>query len=208
MSGRLSTLWSILLWVPAIAGACTSGYISEHLPPSRTFFIVAALALLIACVGFWRPYSVFSQAYENPQAISSNFFRDIKRLVKHRAIYPAVLILFLWNFSPGANTPLQFYLTNQLHASDSVYAYYTGIYQASFIPTFLLYGFLWTKVSLNNMLKWGTIIGVLQMLPLALIHSGNAALLIAVPMGLMGVSPRPPISISRCGLVQPACKER
>ena len=106
--------------------------------------------------------------------------------MKHRAIYPAVLICFLWNFAPGAATPLQFYLTNKLHASDAVYSYYNGIFAASFIPTFLLYGFLCKKVPLNKLLWWGTIIAVPQMIPLAFIHSGNLALLLAVPIGLMG----------------------
>jgi hypothetical protein len=110
----------------------------------------------------------------------------VKRLLKHRAIYPAVLICFLWNFAPGAATPLQFYLTNKLHASDAVYSYYNGIFAVSFIPTFMLYGILCKKVPLNKLLWWGTIIAVPQMIPLAFIHSGNLALLLAVPIGLMG----------------------
>jgi hypothetical protein len=30
------------------------------------------------------------------------FLGNVRRLVKHRAIYPAVLIMFLWNFMPGS----------------------------------------------------------------------------------------------------------
>ena len=113
---------------------------------------------------------------DRPQANGANFREDIKRLLKHRAIYPAVLINFLWNFAPGAATPLQFYLTNQLHASDAIYSYYIGIFAAAFIPTFLLYGFLCKKVPLNKLLWWGTIIAVPQMVPLVFIHSGELAL--------------------------------
>ena len=57
---------------------------------------------------------------------------------------------------------------------------------AAFIPTFLLYGFLCKKVALNKLLWWGTIIAVPQMIPLAFIHSANLALVLAVPIGLMG----------------------
>ena len=142
--------------------------------------------MLMAFFGFWKPRAVFNHTYDKPQARGSNFVGDVKRLVKHRAVYPAMLIIFLWNFAPGAATPLQFYLTNQLHASDAVYSYYNGIFAASFVPTFLLYGFLCKKVSLNKLLWWGTIVAVPQMIPLALIHSGNAALYLAVPIGLMG----------------------
>ena len=106
--------------------------------------------------------------------------------MKHRAIYPAVLISFLWWFNPGLYTPVQFYLTNQLHATDAAYSNFLGIFAISFIPTYLLYGFLCTKMPPNKLLWWGTIIAVPQMVPLAFVHSGNLALMLAVPMGLMG----------------------
>jgi Na+/melibiose symporter-like transporter len=186
MSGRLSALWNTVSVVPVVAGAFASGYISGHLPPKETFRLAAALALLVAALGLWKPRSVFSHTYDQPQARGAKFVEDVKRLLKHRAIYPAVLICFLWYFAPGAATPLQFYLTNTLHASDAVYSYFSGIFAVSFVPTFLLYGFLCKKVSLNKLLWWGTIVAVPQMIPLALIHSGNLAMLLAVPIGLMG----------------------
>ena len=186
MSGRLSALWNIISAFPSIAGAFASGYISQHLPVKETFFLVAALTSCVALMGLWKPSSVFSHTYENPEAIATDFIGNVRRLVKHRAVYPAIVICFLWNFAPGAATPLQFYLSNQLHASDAVYSYYNGIFAAAFIPTLLLYGFLCKKVSLSKLLWWGTIIAVPQMIPLAFIHSGNLALVLAVPIGLMG----------------------
>lgn len=186
MSGRLSALWNVIGIVPVIMGAFASGYISNHMPPKTVFSLVAAFTLFIFLLGFWKPRSVFGHTYDKPQARGAGFLGDVKRLVRHRAIYPAVLISSLWYFAPGGNTPLQFYLTNKLHASDAVYSYYIGIFAASFIPTFLLYGVLCKKMPLNKLLWWGTIIGVPQMIPLALIHSGNLALLLAVPIGLMG----------------------
>ncbi len=111
---------------------------------------------------------------------------DVKRLVRHRAIYPAVLIMFLWCFAPGSNTPLQYYLTDELGASDAVYSYFNVIFAAAFVPTFLLYGFLCKRVALKKLLWWGTIVAVPQMIPLAFIHSANLALVLAVPIGLLG----------------------
>jgi MFS family permease len=186
MSGRLSALWNIVNSIPYIAGALFSGYLVDRLPPSRTFIIVAVVTLLIAALAFWKPRSVFNHAYDMPQARGADFAGDIKRLVKHRAVYPAVLILFMFQFSPGSNTPLQFYLTNELHASDSVYGYYNGIFAASFIPMFFVYAFLCKRVSLEKLLWWGTIITVPQMIPLAFIHSGGLAVILAGPIGLMG----------------------
>ncbi|ALF90127.1 MULTISPECIES: MFS transporter [Ralstonia solanacearum species complex] len=186
MSGRLSALWNVVSSIPVVAGAFASGYISDHLAPQGAFFLVAAVTVLIAVLGLWKPISVFGHLYEKPQARGADFVGNVRRLVKHRAVYPAVLICFLWNFAPGSATPLQFYLTNALHASDSVYSYYNGIFAAAFIPTFLLYGVLCKTVSLNKLLWWGTLVAVPQMIPLAFIHSANLALALAAPIGLMG----------------------
>ncbi len=159
---------------PVIAGAFASGYISEHLPPKRDLLPGGGIHRFdcrLRDSGSRVPSSAMPTTSRRPEAriLSGN----VKRLVKHRAVYPAVLICFLWNFAPGAATPLQFYLTNQLHASDAVYSYYNGIFAAAFIPTFLLYGFLCKKVALNKLLWWGTIVAVPQMIPLAFIHSGQ-----------------------------------
>ena len=186
MSGRLSALWNILSSVPYVAGAVASGWIAEHMKPRETFMLMAALALLIFMMGLLKPRAVFEHAYDQPQAKGADIVGDIKRLLKHRAVYPAVLIMFMFQFSPGSNTPLQFYLTNNLHASESVYGYYYAIFAGSFIPVFFLYGWLCKRVSLNKLLWWGMIITVPQMVPLAFIHTGNQALFLAAPMGLMG----------------------
>ena len=186
MTGRLSTLWNVFSFIPYVVSAFASGFIAEHLSPHQAFLMMAVLAVVLAGLGLLKPRAVFSHAYDKPQARGTNFVGDVKRLVKHKAIYPAILINFLSNFMPGSSTPLQFYLTNQLKASDSSFSYFTGIFLASFIPMFLLYGFLCKRVALNKLLWWGTMILVPQMIPLAFIHSAKAALLMAAPMGMMG----------------------
>jgi hypothetical protein len=92
----------------------------------------------------------------------------------------------MWNFAPGSATPLQYYLTNELHASDAVYANYNALFAASFIPTFFVYGYLCKRVVLRNLLVWGTVVAIPQMVPLALIHSPESAVWLAAPIGLMG----------------------
>jgi len=186
MSGRLSALWNVISSVPVVAGAFASGYVSDHLAARQAIYLVAIFNLLIVALALWKPPSVFGQIYDRKQAHATDFVGNIRRLVRHKAVYPAVLICFLWNFAPGSATPLQFYLTNELHASDSVYSYYNGIFAAAFVPTFLLYGFLCKRVALGKLLWGGTIIAVPQMIPLAFIHSADLALMMAAPTGLMG----------------------
>lgn len=185
MPGRLSTLWSVFSYVPLVTAVFASGFISEHLTPRQTFFLGAALILLIGLFGLWKPRTVFSRAYKDPRENITSILTGVKRLLRHRAIYPALLVNFLWYFMPGANTPLQFFLTNHLHASDEIYAFHQAIFFASNIPAFLLYGLMCKKVPAKKLLWWGTIVGVPSMIPLALIYSPASALLFGIPMGLM-----------------------
>jgi Na+/melibiose symporter-like transporter len=186
MSGRLSALWNTFQYLPMAVAAAGSGLIAEYLSPKQTFLLATALTLLIGMFAFWEPHSVFGHTYDRPEARGLDLVGDIKRLIKHRPLYPAVLLNLMWYFTPGQNTPLQFYLTNQLHASDAVYSYYFGIFLASMVPIYFLYGILCRKVSLHKLIWWGTIIGIPQMVPLAFIHSGNQAMLLAVPLGMTG----------------------
>ncbi|MGO9328500.1 MAG: MFS transporter, partial [Steroidobacteraceae bacterium] len=100
--------------------------------------------------------------------------------------YPALLICLLWNFAPGSDTPLQYYLQNTLHAGDAQWGQWNAIVGASAIPTFMLFGLLCQKLPLKTLLLWGTVVAVPQMIPLLFIHSVSGALIAAVPIGLMG----------------------
>ena len=186
MSGRMSALSNIFLFLPVGAAYFASGFMTEYLTPRQIFLMVLVLTTTLSVFGLWKPGSVFSHAYDNPHAKGTNFLGDVKRLLKHRAIYPVVLINLLWNFSPGSFTPMQFFLTNQLHASDAIYADFLGLYNLFYLPPALLYGFLCTKFPPRKLLWWSVIVGVPQFIPMAFVHSGRHALLMAVLIGLMG----------------------
>ena len=186
MSGWLTVVWQTGNYIASLAAGYAAGYVAEHLSPAATFALFAFLALLIGAFGVWKPASIFRDAYDRPQAKGSDFVGDVKRLVKHRAIYAPIIIMLMFSFAPGANTPLQYYLANTLHAPDAVYAQFNGLFSVSFIPNVLLYGYLCRRFALKTLMWWAMIITVPQMIPLALIHSGTEALVMAVPMGLMG----------------------
>jgi MFS family permease len=187
MSGRLTALWQIVLSIPQIIGAFAGGWVAEHLKPSQTFTALAVISLVLAAMVFVNPRRVLGQAYDKPLARrTSTIGQDIKRLLKHRAIYPAILIMFMFQFGPGSNTPLQFYLHDKLHAADAVYGEFYAIFAAAFVPMFFVYGWLSTRVSLEKLLWWGTIITIPQMMPLAMISTPAQALFLAAPIGMMG----------------------
>jgi hypothetical protein len=186
MSGRMSALSNIFLFLSVGAAYFASGFMTEYLTPRQIFLMVLILTVTLSVFGFWKPRSVFSHTYDDPHAKGTHFLGDLKRLLKHRAIYPVVLINLLWNFTPGSYTPMQFFLTNQLHASDAIYADFAGLYNLFFLPSVLLYGFLCTKFPPRKLLWWSVIVGVPQFIPMAFVHTGRQALLTAVLIGLLG----------------------
>ncbi len=186
MSGRLSALWQIIAMVGTFVAGVGGGFVAAHLTYAQIFWVMAAITAPIGLIGFWKPKAVFATVYDKPQARGLDFVGDLKRLARHRAIYPPILIIFLFQFTPGLNTPMQFYLSNTLHAPDAVYGEFNGLVSASFIPAFLIYGFLCKRLKLKTLLWIGSIVTVPQLVPLAFIHTGNQALMLAVPMGLMG----------------------
>ena len=67
--------------------------------------VVPGYLALNWAMAFWKSRAVFAHAYERPEAQAAGIWSNVKRLFRHRAIYPAVLILFMFQFAPGANTP-------------------------------------------------------------------------------------------------------
>jgi len=186
MSGRLATVWNAVYYVPIAFSSWLAGVATVSLTPKVTFTALAILSLAVGLLGFWKPREVFAGAYDRPEAKTLDLWTDVKRLLKHKAIYAPVLIMFLWNFAPGSQTPLQFYLTNTLHASPAAYANFNAIFTISFLPTFFVYGYLCTRYPLKKLLFWGTVIAVPQLVPLLFVHSALGAELLAIPIGLMG----------------------
>jgi len=186
MSGRLSVLWNIISYIPFIAGALAAGYVAEHVSTRSFFELLATLCLVLAAFAFWRPGAVYDRAYDAALARGSDLVGDLKRLMRHRAAYPAVLIMLLFQFSPGTGIVLQFHLTDRLHATDAVYGQWYAIFLASFVPVFLGYGFLCQRIAFGKLLRISAWVAVPQVLPIVFAHSPQSALWLAIPIGMMG----------------------
>lgn len=186
MSGRITVIWQVTQYIASLAAGFIGGSVSVNLSPAATFLLLAFLSFLIVGFGIVKPTAVFSHTYDRLEARGTDLWGDLKRLVGHRAIYAPIIMMLMFNFAPGANTPLQYYLSDTLRASDAIYGEYEGIFAISFVPTLFLYGYLCRKYPLEKLLWWGMIITVPQMIPLVFIHSGTQALIMAVPEGMMG----------------------
>ena len=192
MSGQVSAVGNIVGSLLAVAALLVGGRLSDLLEArnadeaARILFLAgAAIMVAVALYGAWKPSVVFDNV-RGERGPGVHLLEDVKRLARHWPVYPALLIWLLWNFAPGSATPLQYYLQNTLHADDAAWGEWNAIYAASFIPTFLAYGYLCQRFPLRVLLWWGTVVAVPQLVPLLFIHSVKAALIAAVPIGLMG----------------------
>jgi Na+/melibiose symporter-like transporter len=192
MTGQLSSVLNVVGSVAGTIPLIAGGYLSNMLEgenaarAARLLFLAgAAIMAGVALFAAWRPRVVYDNVHAE-QGKVVNPLADIVRLFKHWPAVPALLIWSLWNFAPGSATPLQFYLQNTLHADDAAWGLWNAIFGVSFIPTFLLYGFLCRKVPLRTLLFWGTLFGVPQMAPLLFTPTVTTALIAAAPIGLMG----------------------
>jgi Na+/melibiose symporter-like transporter len=192
MSGQISAVWNIALSIPTVGALLLGGALSDLLEDrnadqaARILFLVgAAIMAAVALYAAWRPGSVFDNV-RTEQETAAHPLQDLKRLVGHWPIYPALLIWLLWNFAPGSTTPLQYYLQNTLHAADAQWGQWNAIFAVSFIPTFMVFGLLCQRFPLRTLLAWGTVVAIPQLVPLLFIHSVTGALIAAVPIGLMG----------------------
>lgn len=193
MSGQISALWNVVVSAIGVATVLLGGKLSDLLEAEGgdssfhiLFLVCAAFVVGVVLYGWWRPSVVFDNVHYTDRRGRDHPTEDLRRLAKYWPVYPALLIWLLWNFAPGTDTPLLYYLQRTFHATDTQWGEWNAISSASFIPTFLAFGFLCTSVPLRKLLVWGTVIGVPQMVPLLLIHSVNEALIAAVAIGLMG----------------------
>jgi hypothetical protein len=192
MTGRVSAVWSIFAMLPSVTTFVLGGKFSDWLEDSdpdlaaRAMLLAgAAMTGLMALYALWRPVAVYDNVrHEDPDVHRPR--ADLARLAKHWPIYPALVIWMLWNFNPGASTPLQYHLQNRLHGTDGDWGVWNAIYWGSYIPTFLLYGLLCRRVALRKLLFWGTVFAVPQFAPLLFVQSVNDAMIAAIPIGLMG----------------------
>ena len=192
MTGQISAVWNVFASIPTVGALLIGGTLSgllEHKnadQAARILFLVgAAILITVALYALWKPKNVFDNV-RIECGTDGHPMKDLKRLVRHWPIYPALLIWLLWNFAPGSATPLQYHLQNTLHATDAQWGQWNAIFAASFIPTFIVFGLLCRRFPLKTLLLWGTVVSVPQMVPLLFINSVTGALIAAVPIGLMG----------------------
>ncbi|HKN13273.1 MAG TPA: MFS transporter [Candidatus Binatus sp.] len=184
MTGRLSVVFSFGYFTPAVLSALAGGWLVAHASVRGTFLIAAGVTIVIATQSFWRLGA--SSEFERLLARGETGFAAMRRLIRHRPLWPAAAIYFLWNFSPGWGTPMFYHLTERVRISSELFGTFTALQSLFFLPTTLLYGVLCVRAPLSRLLWWGTIVAILQG-PIMFLAQGPASTIaVAVLYGLFG----------------------
>src|SRR5205085_1176588 len=110
---------------------------------------------------FWQPAAVFHRpGRQERRAPSEDARHALRRLIRHRPLYPALGIFLLWDLCPGWGTPLFFYLTNTVKLSAETFGQFLGVASAFGIAANLGYGLLCQRVPLRRLLWWTTALSV------------------------------------------------
>ncbi|HLV80076.1 MAG TPA: MFS transporter, partial [Chthonomonadaceae bacterium] len=185
MTGRLVALGGIIGVVPGILSSLAGGWLTHHVPTSLVFRLCAGLYYLVTFFALWRPAAVFEGQSERRPSTKEGNFAAVKRMLRHRPFWPALVIILLWVFAPGWGTPLFFYLTEKLKITPEQY----GVISASGIAVTavvsVLYGILCRRMPLKRLLWWGTILGTIAGPAYLLIHGFGQAIAISILVSLL-----------------------
>ena len=189
VSGSISALWNTASYLSIAFAFIGGGLISERLEGEGLDWSFQ----VICYAGAFGSLVTAAFAYFQSKTVIVRFNRDAmssepraSRRSDTQSIYPALIIWALWNFAPGSVTPLQFFLQNKLGASDAQWGTWNATFTVSFLPAFILYGYLSTKVLFQKLLFWSAMIAIPQFVPLLFIRSPDEALIFAVVAGLFG----------------------
>ncbi len=185
MTGRLSVVFGFGVFVPLVVSALLGGWLVAHVSTRGTFILAGCATAVIVAQAFWRLNRVIaSEQLESDRHESG--LAAITRLAAHRPIWPAALIWFLWNFSPGWGTPMFYHLTQTVKISSQLFGTFTALQWGFFLPTTALYGIVCRRTSLANLLWWGTLVAILQGPIMFFADSAATAIGVAVGFGLFG----------------------
>lgn len=180
----LSALSTSLITLSAVAAPLLGGWLTEQLGALSVYPITALGSLLIFGLGLRGARVVFPRP-EPAAERRAGEWSEIKRLVRYRPLWPALLISALWQFAPGFQTPLFFHLTETVGLNAASYGQFLASFNLALFAVMALYGPLSQRMEFSRLLQWSTWIAVPQMLLLLVIHSPLQAMLCAVLMGAM-----------------------
>ncbi len=182
-----SVVWNSAEHLPSIVSYLMGAWLLSTFGASGMFLVCAGFSLLVllAC----RDYVVTNGTDQSKVHESSVRLRTSAKSLRdsfRRPAFPlALVIIFLFTFSPGWQTPLLYYLTEKVGLSKSEFALFWALVSASTIAGAILFGICSRFTSPRRLLWICTALMVVQSPIPLVISNAFTGYIIAVVSGLM-----------------------
>ncbi|HYM17834.1 MAG TPA: MFS transporter [Micropepsaceae bacterium] len=154
------------LWfnLAQLVASILGGYLIEWLSPASAVHAAAAIAGLPPILVALSTWMIIK---EEKSAISWKGVREsfaaLGNSLGSRQIWVIALFLAFYYFSPGIDTPLYFYMTDNLKFSQAFIGILNSLENVGWILAALLYAAHFRHASIKTLLNWSIFTGVLAM---------------------------------------------
>jgi MFS family permease len=195
------------LWfnIATLATSLIGGELVEHLAPIDAMHAAAAVAavapvpVLVGCV-----LLIDEQRCRIDLAELRRTLAGTLATLRSRNLWLLAGFLFLYSFSPGFGTPLYFYMTDELHFSQSLIGLLGAISAAGWILGAFLHRWLLRDLPLRTLLNLSILLGTLTTAGFLFLRSGNSAVVVNLLAGIAGMV----ANIATLTLAADQCPER
>ncbi len=186
MTGRIAALTQGLQFLFFGLSFAVGGEEQGEAKSRQLFLGLGAITVLFVPFGAWRPRAVFADAAAPPPSASASApaMREVARLLRHRALWPALAAWLLYQFCP-IGTPLMFFLTKDLGGTQAHYGWFMGIGMACAVPACLAYVAACRAWPLRRLLVWATLLNVPCLVPILFARAPSQAVATAPFYGVV-----------------------
>lgn len=179
---QLSAIWNIAGQLPVVSAFLIGGWLVQVIS-LRQLFVWCGLATVVL---LWRQVRIGRARINGstPAAVARATALPLL-LRRHRRFWLVLAVIMLFTFSPGWQTPLFYFLTNQIGLTSEQYGLFMAVVAASTIAGNVIFGVYARYRTLRTTLWFGTVLLIVQS-PLPLfIHDAFDAQGIAAISGLL-----------------------
>lgn len=181
---QASALWNIVDVLPTLFSYALGAWLLSSLGTTGFFLLCSCLA----CVGLVLGIGVVARVAPSPTDVQRGITLSLlKQLLVDWKYLSAVLVIFLFTFSPGWQTPILFYLTEVVGLSQIDFGRFWLSNSLGVVVGCVVYARFASSLSETKVLFTATLLMVLQSpLPLFISSAVDAYLIGAVSGGLYG----------------------
>lgn len=160
-TGTISSLRIAVTKLAVLIGGPMGGYLAlKNFKITTSVCMIMMLALLFVYILTLKE----KQITNNKTKIWPYLKKQVRKLIHSKVLWFTGLLIFLWKLSPGFQTPLWFYQTNNLHFSASYIGLLYSVMAATGIIGAIIYSKLCKLMNLRKLLYFGVFLDTLDSL--------------------------------------------